>query len=76
VNAHDAYLGRGFSSEFESTVEVPVRVCYAVDSEGRVEITHVALAHGSGAFSWQRLPPRERRALEDEAEQAAREARE
>lgn len=71
MNAHDAYLPSGFSGEFESEVALPVRVRYAVDSEGRVEITHLCLAgaegDAAGPLLWTHLPMRERWALEAEA---------
>lgn len=76
MNAHDAYLPSGFSGEFESEVALPVKVRYAVDSEGRVEITHICLAGAGGDAAdpllWTHLPMRERWALEAEAEEAAR----
>jgi hypothetical protein len=76
MNAHDAYLPSGFSGEFESEVALPVKVRYAVDSEGRVEITHIRLAGAGGDAAdpllWTHLPMRERWALEAEAEAAAR----
>jgi hypothetical protein len=76
MNAHDAYLRSGFSGEFESEVALPVKVRYAVDADGRVEITHICLAGASGdgasPLLWTHLPMRERWALEAEAEEAAR----
>jgi hypothetical protein len=76
MNAHDAYLPSGLSGEFESEVALPVKVRYVVDSEGRVEITHICLAGADGAVAcpllWTHLPMRERWALEAEAEEAAR----
>lgn len=76
MNAHDAYLGTSFSGEFESEVALPVKVRYAVDTEGRVEVTHLGLAGTSGdaasALLWTHLPLRERWALEAEAQEAAR----
>ena len=68
----------GFSGEFESEVALPVRVRYVVDSEGRIELTHVALAgpaahvERAAALVWPHLPLRERHVLEHEAEMEAR----
>jgi hypothetical protein len=76
MNAHDAYLAPGFAGEFDSEVALPVKVRYAVDSEGGVEITHICLAgvpdDEATPLLWTHLPMQERWALEAEAEEAAR----
>jgi hypothetical protein len=70
---------RGFSGAFASEVSLPVRVRYAVDSEGHVELTEITLPSECAALLsppsrllWPRLPTRELAALECEAAAEAR----